>query len=92
MTFHKGKKLTGALFVSGIISLVLALISGEGGAAANTLSVLGLVLFVSGLLACIAFCRCPACNRAIIRKLFVLKDCPYCKRDLSTGLKTKKKK
>ena len=91
MTFHKAKKITGALFVMGIVALVLALLSGDQPSLAGTLTAAGLILFAAGIFVCVAYCRCPVCNRVIMRKLFVLQICPYCKRNLATGLKSKKK-
>ena len=35
--------------------------------------------------------RCPWCGGLIIKKLFSIKECPHCGRDLETGKKKKGK-
>ena len=60
--------------------------------AAKYVTIAAVVLIVIGC-ALVALClKCPYCGRQIISKCLTVTSCPHCKRNLTTGMKTKGKK
>lgn len=92
VSFHMGRRITMVLLGAGLVALVIALALGETSALGSYVAIAGVVLFIVGMGACVTFCKCPYCNRVILRKMFIVTDCPHCKRNLETGLKGKSKK
>lgn len=89
MTFSTAKRTVMALFSIGVLLLLIALIAPSN--YSGILLISGITIFAMGLVVVFKFCKCPSCGSLIFRKLFVLKVCPNCKRDLVTGAKVKNK-
>ncbi len=54
--------------------------------------VAAVALIVIALFVVFTCLKCPYCGKQIISKCLTATVCPHCKRNLSTGLKSKKKK
>lgn len=92
MNFQRGRRLAASLLLLGAIMLLLSLMLQETQALFSVFAVFGMVSVVCGIACTVIFCKCPYCNRVIMKKLMVVTECPYCKRDLLTGLVPKKKR
>ncbi len=51
-----------------------------------------LALIVIGLVITFTCLKCPYCGKQLISKCLTVTVCPHCRRDLSTGIKSKKKR
>ncbi len=90
MRFQTAKRLVMALFMVAVILILAAMLLANE--MSGMLLIIGIIVFVGGLVIVFMYCRCPSCGALIFRKLFVLKVCPNCKRDLATGVKVKNSK
>ena len=93
MKFHTGRQLAKVL----IVLAIAAILSGyafflEGDPMRDMMISVGGVLGLLTVGVIMFFCRCPYCGKILVRNLFNLKECPFCKRNLSTGVKVKGKK
>ena len=72
---------------------MLALLLSDGGGALSAYVVIGAVVCVVATVLVVAIgMRCPYCGKTIVRKCLVVEVCPHCRRNLATGLKSKKKR
>ena len=55
------------------------------------LSIWAVVVLMFTMAIVLKWSRCPWCGELIIKKLFSIKECPSCGRDLETGKKKKGK-
>ena len=53
--------------------------------------ILSFALMVATVVFMVKYCRCPYCGKRIIMGVLTVKSCPACRRDLTSGKKTKKK-
>ena len=50
------------------------------------------ILFIATIVIIVRQCRCPHCGKVIFMGVLAVTACPNCKRNLTTGKKTKKTK
>lgn len=92
MRFEKAKRLVTILLVFSIMACVVGLLFGHGnrefliGTAAAALASLLLAGFVI-----VKYCRCPWCGKLLLRRMFAVRTCPDCRRDIETGKRRKGK-
>lgn len=91
MKFDKARDLVKFLLAMCIV-LCLAGIATSGSSAGGIAALLSAVFFVMAFVVIIAFCRCPHCGKRIYLGLFKAVNCPKCRRNLITGVKSKGKK
>ncbi|MCM1150066.1 MAG: hypothetical protein NC319_08320 [Butyricicoccus sp.] len=94
MKFETAKNLVKGFLAAGVACSVLALFMSQVG---STMAGMYLTMISLGCMLMCAFfvitaLKCPWCGKRIIRHCFVLKNCPRCRRDLATGMKSKRKK
>lgn len=89
LSFETARNMVKLLLAAAAALCVLALIVGEDtfGMYAAVAALVCVVLTIMVLLTCM---KCPYCGRLIVRKCLVVKSCPHCNRNLSSGLKGKK--
>ena len=58
---------------------------------ASSMAVWAVVVLLFTMAVVLKWSRCPWCGGLIIKKLFSIKECPHCGRDLETGKKKKGK-
>ena len=51
-----------------------------------------IVLFIASIVIIVRECRCPYCGKIIFLGVLAVTACPKCRRNLTTGKKTKKTK
>lgn len=78
-----------------LLSIVLCLIGLFGmepsTPEASSMAVWAVVVLLFTMAIVLKWSRCPWCGELIIKKLFTIKECPHCGRDLETGKKKKGK-
>ena len=90
-TFDYGKKMSKYLIIFSLIVCVASLLFTETGSVAQVVLLCATIgLIVATLVVMYKFCRCPYCGKHIMMGVLVVKSCPRCHRDLSSGKKTKK--
>ena len=92
MSFKTVKKIA----IAGLLlSLLLCLIGVFGmdpsSQQAGSMAIWAVVVLMFTMAIVLKWSRCPWCGELIIKKLFSVKECPYCGRDLETGKKKKGK-
>lgn len=58
---------------------------------AGSMSIWAVVVVLFTMAVMLKWSRCPWCGGLLIKKLFSIKECPHCGRDLETGKKKKGK-
>ena len=58
---------------------------------AGSMAIWAIVVLMFTMAVVLKWSRCPWCGELIIKKLFSIKECPHCGRDLETGRKKKGK-
>ena len=58
---------------------------------AGSMAIWAIVVLLFTMAVVLKWSRCPWCGELIIKKLFSIKECPHCGRDLETGKKKKGK-
>lgn len=58
---------------------------------AGSMSIWAVVVVLFTMAVVLKWSRCPWCGGLLIKKLFSIKECPHCGRDLETGKKKKGK-
>ena len=82
----------GCLF-SALGLCILGLIANESYTQATIYIMVSAVALIVISLALVFLClKCPYCGKQIISKCLTVTVCPHCKRNLSTGMKGKKKR
>ena len=92
MKFNTAKMLVKGFLFAGLALCVVALIVNRSTPG------FGMMLTYGGI-ACVIIClffvftslKCPYCGKRIIKDCLVVKTCPHCHRNLSTGIKSKGK-
>jgi hypothetical protein len=93
MKFDTAKNLVKGFLIAGVVCCVIGLIMQTNGSVASYYFVFGAVgCIVMSLFFVFTCLRCPYCNQRIIRNCLVVKSCPHCHRNLTTGEKEKKRK
>ena len=92
MSFKTVKKIA----IAGLLlSLLLCLIGVFGmdpsSQQAGSMAIWAVVVLMFTMAIVLKWSRCPWCGELIIKKLFSVKECPYCGRDIETGKKKKGK-
>lgn len=92
MSFKTVKKVA----IAGLLlSLVMCLIGIFGmdpsSQQAGSMAIWAIVVLMFTMAVVLKWSRCPWCGELIIKKLFSIKECPHCGRDLETGRKKKGK-
>ena len=92
MKFETVKKVTMAGLVLTAMVCILGIVSGGSDPQLTMyMSYAALVIMLFTLAIVLKWGRCPWCGALLIRKMFSLKVCPSCNRDLVTGKKKKGK-
>ena len=73
--------------VFSVLSLSMATFVVQMGLVSVTTVLVLLLIYVI-----IKYCRCPYCGKLIILGVLAVTDCPRCRRNLTTGKKSKKKR
>mgnify|MGYP006954080656 CR=1 FL=1 len=73
-----------------LLSLLLCLIE-PGTPESGSMAIWAVVVLMFTMAIVLKWSRCPWCGELIIKKLFSIKECPSCGRDLETGKKKKGK-
>ncbi len=93
MKFETAKNLVKGFLIAGIVCCVAAMLTNTNGSIASYYLGMGAIgCIIMCLFFVVAGLKCPWCGKRIIRRCLVLKVCPYCHRDLTTGEKKKGKK
>ena len=82
----------GCLFSAMGLCILGLLINESYPGAAKYICISAVVLIVLGCVLVGLCLKCPYCGRQIISKCLTVTSCPHCKRNLTTGMKTKGKK
>jgi len=82
----------GCLFGAAGLCVLGLLVNGSMPDLAVYIVVAAVALIVIALFVVFTCLKCPYCGKQIISKCLTVTACPHCKRDLRSGLKTKKKK
>lgn len=92
MKFDRARNLVKLLLVLCVILCVVGVVVAERGSALALYSgIISIVCFVLAFVVVILYCKCPYCGKVIYLGLFKAVNCPHCRRNLSTGAKTKGK-
>ena len=73
--------------VFSVISLSMASFVVQMGLVALTTVLIFVLIYVL-----VKYCRCPYCGKLIILGVLAVTDCPRCRRNLTTGKKSKKRR
>ena len=92
MKFETARNVVKVTIVLAILCCLAGLITKSSETVSNGFAFAGLGLIIITLFVAISSLKCPYCNTRIFRKCLVLKVCPHCHRDLSSGAKVKGKK
>ena len=89
-------KLVKKIAIAGLmLSLVLCLIGvfgmDPGTQESGSMAIWAVVVLLFTMAVVLKWSRCPWCGELIIKKLFTIKECPHCGRDIETGKKKKGK-
>ena len=92
-SFETARNIIKVLLGAAVVLCVLALLVGDGGGALGAYVVIAAVACIVAIVIVLAVgMRCPYCGKTIVRKCLVVEVCPHCRRNLATGLKSKKKR
>ena len=89
--FMRGRELLKKLLVSDLITAVAAMLTRGTPMLMGLFSGATVLLFLAIIYIDVKFCRCPNCGKVILLGVLAIDTCPRCKRNLSTGKKTKKR-
>lgn len=89
-------KLVKRIAIAGLmLSLLLCLIGvfgmDPGTQESGSMAIWAVVVLLFTMAVVLKWSRCPWCGELIIKKLFTIKECPHCGRDIETGKKKKGK-
>ena len=89
-------KLVKKIAIAGLmLSLLLCLIGvfgmDPGTQESGSMAIWAVVMLLFTMAVVLKWSRCPWCGELIIKKLFTIKECPHCGRDIETGKKKKGK-
>ena len=89
-------KLVKKIAIAGLmLSLLLCLIGvfgmDPGTQESGSMAIWAVVVLLFTMAVVLKWSRCPWCGELIIKKLFTIKECPHCGRDIETGKKKKGK-
>ena len=89
-------KLVKKIAIAGLmLSLLLCLIGvfgmDPGAQESGSMAIWAVVVLLFTMAVVLKWSRCPWCGELIIKKLFTIKECPHCGRDIETGKKKKGK-
>ena len=89
-------KLVKKIAIAGLmLSLLLCLIGvfgmDPGTQESGSMAIWAGVVLLFTMAVVLKWSRCPWCGEIIIKKLFTIKECPHCGRDIETGKKKKGK-
>lgn len=89
-------KLVKKIAIAGLmLSLLLCLIGvfgmDPGTQESGSMAIWAVVVLLFTMAVVLKWSRCPWCGELIIKKLFTIKECPHCGRDIETGKKNKGK-
>ncbi len=91
--FYLARNIVKACLFTAMGLCILGLIVNEAAATIGLYIVIGAVALIAVALVIIFTClKCPYCGKQIISKCLTVTACPHCRRDLATGIKSKKKK
>ena len=91
--FERGRSIAkGCLFAAAALCVVGLLLNGSMPGIAVYIVVTALILIAIALFTVFTCLKCPYCGKQIISKCLTTTVCPHCKRNLASGLKSKKKK
>lgn len=91
--FEKARALVKGCLFSAVALCILGLIANESMPQLALYAVIGaVVLMVVSLFVVFTCLKCPYCGKQIIVKCLTVTSCPHCRRNLVTGIKSKKKK
>jgi len=91
--FETARKIVKLLLGATIVLCVLALLVNDGSGGLVNYFVIGAIACIVAVVLVVAIgMRCPYCGKTIVRKCLVVEVCPHCRRNLTTGLKSKKKR
>lgn len=92
MKFDRARNLVKLLLVLCVVLCVTGVaMTNTGNAFASYSGIISIVCFVLAFVVVILYCRCPYCGKVIYLGLFKAVSCPHCRRNLTTGAKTKGK-
>jgi hypothetical protein len=92
MSLEKAKKIVVFFISLSIVACVGGLVFFQSGSTESSYAALAaLISLMLSIAVALKWCRCPWCGHVLFRKLFSLKVCPECHRDLTTGKKKKGK-
>lgn len=92
MDLQKAKKLATLFIFLSVFACIAGLVIHGNNEAALAQYGLAAIIFIFIAVGIIAkWCRCPWCGHLLFRKLYTLKVCPACNRNLETGKKKKGK-
>ena len=93
MTFEKARGMLKGFLIAAVALCVVGLLVNSSSETAAFYCVMGAIICLAfGLFVLFTCVKCPYCGKRIIRNCLVVKNCPHCKRNLSSGLKGKSKK
>lgn len=89
-------KLVKKIAIAGLmLSLLMCLIGvfgmDPGTQESGSMAIWAVVVLLFTMAVVLKWSRCPWCGELIIKKLFTIKECPHCGRDIETGKKKKGK-
>ena len=92
-SFETARKIVKFLLGVTVVLCVLALLFNDGSSSLVNYFVIAAMACIVAIILVVAIgMRCPYCGRTIVRKCLVVEVCPHCRRNLATGLKSKKKR
>ena len=94
LSFRRAQTIVKCLLaVAGVMCAAALLLEGGGVTGFSMYAVVvAVVCIILTFLVVAGAMKCPYCGRRIIRKCLVVKVCPHCSRDLSSGIRVKGKK
>ena len=91
-SFEYGKRLARNCVVAGVVFCLLGLFATPSGSMAQVvLTLCSVCSLVATGVVMYRFCRCPYCGKRIMMGVLAITNCPRCRRNLTTGQKTRKK-
>ena len=91
--FDRARSTVKACLFSAMGLCILGLIANESYPNATIYIMVAAVALIVISLALVAIClKCPYCGKRIISKCLTVTVCPHCRRNLSTGMKSKGKR
>lgn len=92
MNFEKAKKVVTVFLVLSCVACVVGLTAfASGSTEANYAGLAAIIFLFLAVGSAFKWCRCPWCGQLLFRRMYKLKVCPACNRDLTTGKKKKGK-